>query len=118
MTRPTHRKYFIAAIITSVMLAGCAADRLEHLSYWVSAKVLAVEPLESTPADVDRECIPPLSREQGQDLRLVIVLRYRVAKVPVTKAYLVPEGERWGVGDEAYVHPNTCQIRHGYSRVA
>ena len=99
------------------LLAGCAADTLEHHSYWWNATVVSVEHASALPPGVDRTCVLAQPGVATSDERPVIVVLYRVGKASVTKAYVEAKGEQWLAGDRALVHPNTCRIKRSSAGV-
>ena len=95
----------------SIVFSGCAADTLEHPSYWWNATVVSVKHASELPPGVDRTCVPARPGIAASDERPVIVVLYRVGKASLTKAYVEAKGEQWFAGDSALVHPDTCRIK-------
>ena len=101
----------LLSLVSAGWLAACAADTLEHPSYWWNATVVSVERASELPPGVDRTCVEAPPKNALPDERPVIIVVYRVGKAPVTKAYVEAKGDRWQAGDSAVVHPNTCRIK-------
>lgn len=104
----------LLSLASAVLLAACAADTLEHPSYWWSATVVSVERASELPPGVDRTCVEAQPNNAAPDERPVIIVLYRVGKAPVTKAYVEAKGDQWLAGDSAVVHPNTCRIKRAH----
>jgi len=101
----------LLSLVCAGWLAACAADSLEHPSYWWRATVVSVERASELPPGVDRTCVEDHPNNALPDERPVIIVVYRVGKAPVTKAYVEAKGDRWLAGDSAVVHPTTCRIK-------
>lgn len=106
----------VLVFANATFVAGCATGMLDDPSQWWNASVVDVVRGSQIPAGVNRDCVPARAEGDSLDEDSIVVVRRRIGRARIFKAFAVPEPESFRVGDRVLVQPDSCRIKRGPSR--
>lgn len=100
----------------SVFAVGCSTGSLDDPSQWWNATVVDVVRASQIPRGVDRSCMPAAGDDTGNEESTGAIVRYRVGRAPISKAFVVLRQEALLAGDRVLVQPESCRIKRDPTR--